>query len=154
VVLPVPGFRLARATLNPVTCAVSQRLTGFGSRAGNVGTRCTNENYGLTQRDVASGAVLTRIATGRCGARNWLAQDNAANRPASSFSMCSNAVTTALLQPAALRSSGPCSGTDHRRIAGHEAILPGTAVDTAIPMTRGGDKLRTVCGRPRRNTAA
>ncbi len=55
VVLPVPGFRLARATLRPLTWAVSQRLTGLGSRAGNVGTRCTGENWGLTQRDVSSG---------------------------------------------------------------------------------------------------
>ena len=33
VVLPVPGLRLARATLSPVTSALSQRLGGFGSRA-------------------------------------------------------------------------------------------------------------------------
>jgi hypothetical protein len=38
-------------------------------------------------------------------------------------------------------------------MAGHEASLPHTAVDTVLPMTRGGDKLRTVCGRLRRNTA-
>jgi hypothetical protein len=38
-------------------------------------------------------------------------------------------------------------------MAGHEASLPHTAVDTVIPMTRGVDKLRTVCGRLRRNAA-
>ena len=54
VVLPVPGLRLARATLSPVTWALSQRLTLFGTRAANVGTRCTGENCGLTQRDVSS----------------------------------------------------------------------------------------------------
>lgn len=32
-------------------------------------------------------------------------------------------------------------------MADHEASLPHTAVDTVIPMTRGVDKLRTVCGR-------
>jgi hypothetical protein len=38
-------------------------------------------------------------------------------------------------------------------MAGHEASLPHAAVDTVIPMTRGVDKLRTVCGRLRRNAA-
>jgi|SRR5215469_3524023 len=70
---------------------------------------------------------------------------NAANR-SPPRSVCSNAVNTALLQPAALRPNGPCNGTDHRVMAGHEASLPHTAVDTVIPMTRGGDKLHTVCG--------
>src|SRR6185437_1532823 len=55
VVLPVPGLRLARATLNPVTWALSQRLEGFGSRAPHVGLRCSGRNCGLTQEDVPSG---------------------------------------------------------------------------------------------------
>jgi hypothetical protein len=38
-------------------------------------------------------------------------------------------------------------------MAGHEASLPHSAVDTVIPMTRGLDKLRTVCGRLRGNAA-
>ena len=38
-------------------------------------------------------------------------------------------------------------------MARREASLPHTAVDTAITMTRGGDKLRTVCGRLRWNPA-
>src|SRR5215470_7671042 len=55
VVLPVPGLRLARAILNPVTWALSQRLEGFGSRAPHVGLRCTGRNCGLTKVDVPSG---------------------------------------------------------------------------------------------------
>jgi len=38
-------------------------------------------------------------------------------------------------------------------MARREASLPHTAVDTAITMTRGGDKLRTICGRLRWNPA-
>jgi hypothetical protein len=38
-------------------------------------------------------------------------------------------------------------------MAGHEASLPRSAVDTVIPMTRGVDKLRTVCGRLRGSAA-
>jgi hypothetical protein len=100
--------------------------------------------------------VVTRIETGWWqGEQNWdYPKDKCSELYAALFSPCSNTVITALLQLAALRSTGPYSGKDHRATAGHEASVPHTAVDTVIPMTRGGDKLRTVCGRLRRNTAA
>ena len=79
-------------------------------------------------------------------ARIWLARQRS-ELPADSFSRlqyCSNYCITATRRAAFQR---PCNGTDHHAMAGHEASLRRTAVDTVIPMTRSVDKLRTVCGR-------
>jgi hypothetical protein len=140
-------LRLARATLSPVICAVSQRLTGFGSGARNVGTAVTGENCELTQLNVSSGCWRPAWKQASAGRGTGYPPRERSEPPASPLSLCSNSVITALLQSAAPRSSGPRNGTDHRVMAGHEASLPYTAVDTVIPMTRGADKLRTVCGR-------
>ena len=83
VVLPVPGFRLAKARLRPVIKAVCQRPRHYRRQLRHAGGRCAHWNGGLPERDgppagrgTRAAAAPSRPVSGTAGWARW------ARRPA------------------------------------------------------------------------
>src|SRR6516165_1866542 len=107
VVLPVPGLRLASATLSPVTWALSQRLPGFGSGADTLAPCAQSGTIGEHKKTSPLGTDV--LPGNHPPARSW---QQRAQRARSQYP-CSSAVIQELLHYCN-RPGEPCSpAPDH-----------------------------------------